>query len=149
MKLSPASEDLEVSINTGFFSLSFYFIFETLQKQNCDSISSGWLNLFFSLIQITKLPNGLIIASLENFSPASRIGVFIKAGSRYETTGNLGTAHLLRLASNLVGVYSLCYDVRSRWNGGRFMIAERNDMVKFNVRGVINWKTMYIDSWLV
>lgn len=29
------------------------------------------------------------------------------------------------------------------------MIAERNDMVKFNVRGVINWKTMYIDSWLV
>lgn len=29
------------------------------------------------------------------------------------------------------------------------MIAERNDMVKFNVRDVINWKTMYIDSWLV
>ncbi|XP_071671436.1 cytochrome b-c1 complex subunit 2, mitochondrial isoform X2 [Patagioenas fasciata] len=52
-------------------------------------------------LEITKLPNGLIIASLENFSPASRIGVFIKAGSRYETTGNLGTAHLLRLASNL------------------------------------------------
>ncbi|NXJ04607.1 QCR2 protein, partial [Odontophorus gujanensis] len=52
-------------------------------------------------LEITKLPNGLIIASLENFSPASRIGVFIKAGSRYETTGNLGTAHLLRLASPL------------------------------------------------
>uniref|UniRef100_A0A8B9DNW5 Ubiquinol-cytochrome c reductase core protein 2 n=1 Tax=Anser cygnoides TaxID=8845 RepID=A0A8B9DNW5_ANSCY len=58
-------------------------------------------------LEITKLPNGLVIASLENFSPASRIGVFIKAGSRYETTGNLGTAHLLRLASTLVGVYSL------------------------------------------
>ncbi|XP_062444463.1 cytochrome b-c1 complex subunit 2, mitochondrial [Rhea pennata] len=52
-------------------------------------------------LEITKLPNGLVIASLENFSPASRIGVFIKAGSRYETTSNLGTAHLLRLASNL------------------------------------------------
>uniref|UniRef100_A0A8C4VEM5 Ubiquinol-cytochrome c reductase core protein 2 n=1 Tax=Falco tinnunculus TaxID=100819 RepID=A0A8C4VEM5_FALTI len=52
-------------------------------------------------LEITKLPNGLIIASLENFSPASRIGVFIKAGSRYETASNLGTAHLLRLASNL------------------------------------------------
>uniref|UniRef100_A0A8C2U7S6 Uncharacterized protein n=1 Tax=Coturnix japonica TaxID=93934 RepID=A0A8C2U7S6_COTJA len=37
--------------------------------------------------QITKLPNGLIIASLENFSP---------------TTTNLGAAHLLRLASPLV-----------------------------------------------
>ncbi|XP_015705801.1 cytochrome b-c1 complex subunit 2, mitochondrial-like [Coturnix japonica] len=53
-------------------------------------------------LEITKLPNGLIIASLENFSPAARIGVFIKAGSRYETTTNLGAAHLLRLASPLV-----------------------------------------------
>ncbi|XP_015281713.1 PREDICTED: cytochrome b-c1 complex subunit 2, mitochondrial isoform X2 [Gekko japonicus] len=52
-------------------------------------------------LEITKLPYGLVIASLENYSPASRIGVFIKAGSRYETTANLGTTHLLRLASNL------------------------------------------------
>ncbi|NWH85934.1 QCR2 protein, partial [Aegithalos caudatus] len=52
-------------------------------------------------LEITKLPNGLIIASLENFSPASRIGVFIKTGSRYETTSDLGATHLLRLASNL------------------------------------------------
>lgn len=70
--------------------------------------------VFFFLMQITKLPNGLVIASLENFSPASRIGVFIKTGSRYETTSNLGTTHLLRLASNLVGVYCLCYYVDSR-----------------------------------
>ncbi|KAH0631919.1 hypothetical protein JD844_019822, partial [Phrynosoma platyrhinos] len=52
-------------------------------------------------LEITKLPNGLVIASLENYSPVSRIGVFIKAGSRYESTANLGTSHLLRLASNL------------------------------------------------
>ncbi|NXL99659.1 QCR2 protein, partial [Tyrannus savana] len=52
-------------------------------------------------LEITKLPNGLVIASLENFSPTSRIGVFIKTGCRHETTSNLGTAHLLRLASNL------------------------------------------------
>ncbi|XP_066496631.1 cytochrome b-c1 complex subunit 2, mitochondrial isoform X2 [Tiliqua scincoides] len=52
-------------------------------------------------LEIAKLPNGLVIASLENYSPVSRIGVFIKAGSRNETTANLGTAHLLRLASNL------------------------------------------------
>ncbi|XP_064581613.1 cytochrome b-c1 complex subunit 2, mitochondrial [Zonotrichia leucophrys gambelii] len=52
-------------------------------------------------LEITKLPNGLVIASLENFSPVSKIGVFIKAGSRYEINSNLGTTHLLRLASNL------------------------------------------------
>ncbi|KAK2097672.1 hypothetical protein P7K49_023123 [Saguinus oedipus] len=51
----------------------------------------------------TKLPNGLVIASLENYAPVSRIGLFIKAGSRYENSNNLGTTHLLRLASGLDG----------------------------------------------
>lgn len=52
-------------------------------------------------LEFTKLPNGLVIASLENYAPACRIGVFIKAGSRYEDSNNLGTSHLLRLASTL------------------------------------------------
>lgn len=52
-------------------------------------------------LEFTKLPNGLVIASLENYAPASRIGLFIKAGSRYENSNNLGTSHLLRLASSL------------------------------------------------
>ncbi|XP_023372464.1 cytochrome b-c1 complex subunit 2, mitochondrial isoform X2 [Otolemur garnettii] len=52
-------------------------------------------------LEFTKLPNGLVIASLENYAPVSRIGLFIKAGSRYEDSDNLGTSHLLRLASSL------------------------------------------------
>lgn len=52
--------------------------------------------------QVSRLPSGLVIASLENYSPASKIGVFIKAGCRYETPDNQGVTHLLRLASNLV-----------------------------------------------
>ncbi|XP_075420714.1 cytochrome b-c1 complex subunit 2, mitochondrial [Tenrec ecaudatus] len=52
-------------------------------------------------LEFTKLPNGLVIASLENYAPASQIGLFIKAGSRYEDSSNLGTSHLLRLASTL------------------------------------------------
>lgn len=52
-------------------------------------------------LEFTKLPNGLVIASLENYAPLSRIGLFIKAGSRHEDFSNLGTSHLLRLASNL------------------------------------------------
>nr|XP_051714392.1 cytochrome b-c1 complex subunit 2, mitochondrial-like [Oryctolagus cuniculus] len=52
-------------------------------------------------LESTKLPNGLVIASLENYAPASRIGLFIKARSRYEDSNNLGTSHLLRLASSL------------------------------------------------
>ncbi|KAM6423922.1 cytochrome b-c1 complex subunit 2, mitochondrial [Liasis olivaceus] len=52
-------------------------------------------------LEITKLPSGLVIASLENYCPVSSIGLFIKAGSRYETSTNLGTSHLLRLAASL------------------------------------------------
>uniref|UniRef100_G3P584 Ubiquinol-cytochrome c reductase core protein 2 n=1 Tax=Gasterosteus aculeatus aculeatus TaxID=481459 RepID=G3P584_GASAC len=52
-------------------------------------------------VQVTRLPSGLVIASLENYSPASKIGVFVKAGCRYETPENQGVTHLLRLASNL------------------------------------------------
>lgn len=65
-------------------------------------------------VQVTRLPSGLVIASQENYSPASKIGVFIKAGCRYETPDNQGVTHLLRLASNLVwyaiiGLVWVCY----------------------------------------
>lgn len=60
------------------------------------------MHSFFSPIQVTKLPNGLVIASLENYSPASRIGVLVRAGSRYEAIDNLGVTHMLRLAASLV-----------------------------------------------
>nr|XP_046210569.1 cytochrome b-c1 complex subunit 2, mitochondrial-like isoform X2 [Oncorhynchus gorbuscha] len=53
-------------------------------------------------VQVTKLPSGLVIASLDNYSPGSRIGVFVKAGCRYESPENQGVTHLLRLAANLV-----------------------------------------------
>lgn len=61
------------------------------------------------LVQVTKLPSGLVITSLENYSPASKIGVFIKAGCRYETPENQGVTHLLRLASNLVLQCVVCH----------------------------------------
>jgi ubiquinol-cytochrome c reductase core subunit 2 len=52
-------------------------------------------------LEFTKLPNGLVIASLENYAPVSRIGLFIKASSRSKDSNNLGTSHLLRLSSSL------------------------------------------------
>ncbi|KAI7803559.1 cytochrome b-c1 complex subunit 2, mitochondrial [Triplophysa rosa] len=52
-------------------------------------------------VQVSKLPSGLLVASQENYAPVSKIGVFVKAGSRYETTDNLGVTHVLRLAANL------------------------------------------------
>ncbi|XP_008284792.1 ubiquinol-cytochrome c reductase core protein 2a [Stegastes partitus] len=68
-------------------------------------------------VQVSKLPNGLVIASLENYSPLSRVGLFVKAGSRYETTQNRGVSHVLRLAANLttkgVSAFRLCRGVEA------------------------------------
>ncbi|OBS70776.1 hypothetical protein A6R68_00691 [Neotoma lepida] len=66
------------------------------------SAAPGGVSLQPEDLEFTKLPNGLVIASLENYAPLSRIGLFIKAGSRYEDSSNLGTSHLLRLASSLM-----------------------------------------------
>lgn len=67
--------------------------------------------------QVTRLPSGLVIASLENYSPTSKIGVFIKAGCRYETPDNQGVTHLLRLASSLVRFFMLnCVVLRFTWS---------------------------------
>ncbi|XP_032236977.1 cytochrome b-c1 complex subunit 2, mitochondrial isoform X2 [Nematostella vectensis] len=52
-------------------------------------------------VQVTTLDNGLKVASLETYSPISRVGLFFDAGSRYETDSNLGITHMLRNAAYL------------------------------------------------
>uniref|UniRef100_A0A8C1NE11 Ubiquinol-cytochrome c reductase core protein 2a n=1 Tax=Cyprinus carpio TaxID=7962 RepID=A0A8C1NE11_CYPCA len=68
-------------------------------------------------VQVSKLPSGLLVASLENYSPVSKIGVFVKAGSRYETAENLGVTHILRLASNLTtkgaSAFRICHGLEA------------------------------------
>jgi ubiquinol-cytochrome c reductase core subunit 2 len=51
--------------------------------------------------KLTRLPSGVIVASLENYSPVSRVAVVYNAGPRYEPVGQLGLTHCLRAASNL------------------------------------------------
>ncbi|KAK7506563.1 hypothetical protein BaRGS_00002038 [Batillaria attramentaria] len=51
--------------------------------------------------KLSKLPNGVTVASIENYSPVSRIAFVANAGSRYETGDNLGVTHCLRIASGL------------------------------------------------
>lgn len=51
--------------------------------------------------KVSKLPNGLVVASLENYSPLSRVAVVYNAGSRYEQAGSEGVTHCLRTLSDL------------------------------------------------
>ncbi|XP_033631111.1 cytochrome b-c1 complex subunit 2, mitochondrial-like [Asterias rubens] len=52
-------------------------------------------------VQVSKLSNGLTVASVENHSPISRIGLLVNAGSRYESTANQGISHCLRSYAHL------------------------------------------------
>ncbi|XP_070782863.1 cytochrome b-c1 complex subunit 2, mitochondrial isoform X1 [Enoplosus armatus] len=83
-------------------------------------------------IHVTRLPSGLVIASLENYSPASKIGVFIKAGCRYETPDNQGVTHLLRLASNLTtkgaSAFKICRGVEAV-GGSLSVTSSRENMI--------------------
>ncbi|XP_078135197.1 cytochrome b-c1 complex subunit 2, mitochondrial isoform X2 [Sander vitreus] len=83
-------------------------------------------------VQVTRLPSGLVIASLENYSPASKIGVFVKAGCRYETPDNQGVTHLLRLASNLTtkgaSSFKICRGVEAV-GGSLSVTSSRENMI--------------------
>lgn len=83
-------------------------------------------------VQVSKLPNGLVIASLENYSPMSRVGLFVKAGSRHETVDNPGVSHVLRLAANLttksVSAFKICRGVEAL-GGSLSVTATRETMV--------------------
>lgn len=52
-------------------------------------------------VVVSKLDNGLTVASLDNYSPVSKVSVVINAGARYETAENLGITHCLRTFANL------------------------------------------------
>ncbi|XP_037546702.1 cytochrome b-c1 complex subunit 2, mitochondrial [Nematolebias whitei] len=86
-------------------------------------------------VQVTKLLNGLVIASLENYSPASKIGVFVKAGSRYETHNNLGVTHLLRLASSLTtkgaSAFKICRSIEAV--GGSMSVTSSRENMMYTV----------------
>ncbi|XP_042337563.1 cytochrome b-c1 complex subunit 2, mitochondrial-like, partial [Plectropomus leopardus] len=83
-------------------------------------------------VQVSKLPNGLVIASLETNSPLSSVGVFVKAGSRYETLENQGVSHVLRLASNLTtkgaSAFKICRGVEAL-GGSLSVTSSRETMV--------------------
>ncbi|CAH1794749.1 unnamed protein product [Owenia fusiformis] len=51
--------------------------------------------------KVSKLPNGVTVASLENYSPVTRVAVVFGAGARNEPGNALGVTHCLRRAAFL------------------------------------------------
>jgi len=67
-------------------------------------------------LKVSTLPNGLTVASLENHSPITTLGVVVKAGSRNEAYDNAGVSHALRIASGLAtkknSAFSICRNIQ-------------------------------------
>jgi len=61
--------------------------------------------------KITRLPNGVTVASVENYSPVSRVALVANAGSRFEDGDNLGVTHCLRIASGLSNQNSTAFNI--------------------------------------
>ena len=49
------------------------------------------------------LNNGLTVASVDNGSPLATVAVVVKAGSRYETYSQLGSAHAMKVIAGASG----------------------------------------------
>jgi len=62
-------------------------------------------------LKSTTLPNGLVIATQENYSPIARLGIFVRAGSRYEPPEALGITHCLRNAAGLATQNSTAFGI--------------------------------------
>ncbi|XP_077489722.1 ubiquinol-cytochrome c reductase core protein 2 [Amblyomma americanum] len=52
-------------------------------------------------VETATLPSGLVVTTLENYSPVTRLAIVVKAGARYEDGSNLGITHTLRNAAGL------------------------------------------------
>eukprot|EP00088_Acartia_fossae_P002638 TRINITY_DN11094_c0_g1_i1.p1 TRINITY_DN11094_c0_g1~~TRINITY_DN11094_c0_g1_i1.p1 ORF type:complete len:457 (-),score=182.33 TRINITY_DN11094_c0_g1_i1:163-1503(-) len=52
-------------------------------------------------LKVSKLKNGLTVASIENHGPVTSLGVVVKAGARNEVYENTGVSHMLRISAGL------------------------------------------------
>ena len=62
-------------------------------------------------LKVSTLPNGLTVASIENHSPVTTLGVVIKAGARNEGHDNAGVSHALRIASGMATKKNTAFNI--------------------------------------
>lgn len=80
-------------------------------------------------LQQTKLPNGAVIAAYENHSAVSRIGVFVRAGARFEGPNQLGLTHALRNAGGLATKASSHFGITRNieYTGGSLTVSNNRE----------------------
>ncbi|KAL3876312.1 hypothetical protein ACJMK2_034174 [Sinanodonta woodiana] len=86
--------------------------------------------------KVTQLPNGILVASLENYSPISRIAAVALAGSRCETPQNIGITHCVRALAGLstkgVSGFGLTRSVMQM--GGNFSCSTSREFMQYTIQ---------------
>ncbi|OWF49812.1 cytochrome b-c1 complex subunit 2, mitochondrial-like [Mizuhopecten yessoensis] len=87
--------------------------------------------------KVTKLENGLTVASIENASPISKVGIAVKAGARYESAGYEGTTHFLRnaLALSTASTHGVSVVREIQKNGCNMRCAANREYLFYQVEG--------------
>ena len=68
---------------------------------------SSYISDYNYCSQVTRLPSGITVATLESRSPVARLAFVHNAGTRYENGNNRGVTHAVRSCIMLVCYYSL------------------------------------------
>lgn len=86
-------------------------------------------------VKVTKLPSGVTVASLENYSPVSRIAVVYGAGSRHEPSNTLGITHCLRVAANQSSKKATAFSIAKNIQqiGGSLSCSTSRELVMYSV----------------
>ncbi|KAK3586086.1 hypothetical protein CHS0354_033208 [Potamilus streckersoni] len=86
--------------------------------------------------KITQLPNGILVASLENYSPITRIAAVTLAGSRCETPQDIGITHCIRVLAGLstkrVSSFGLTRSVMQM--GGSFSCTTSREFMQYTIQ---------------
>lgn len=93
--------------------------------------------------QVSKLANGVTVASVEARAATTHVSVFVKAGSRYESYERQGLTHLLRNCAFLVSsskdgsvTLTLCDLLQSTNDRTAFRVAREIDAIGGTLRYV-------------
>lgn len=93
--------NLTVKSTTNLFSILPRRLASTAAQSKKSEESKKRASLPKESVKVSKLPSGVVVASLENHSPITRIAAVINTGSRDENSKERGASHALRIYSGL------------------------------------------------
>ncbi|CAF1086786.1 unnamed protein product [Adineta steineri] len=116
----------------------------TASKKKAPQTKSGHygipqrVNLPKESINVTKLQNGLTVASMENNSPVFRVAAVVEAGAKYEPYDSRGVTTLLRVFSNMSTKYVSRLGLTKNLErlGANFKCVQTREQMIYSIEGL-------------